>query len=112
MYDRILSCVYANTDLYLREQLIPMLGLVALQHKMNPHSTVEKAVFLFDNAVMHSHILTTVISFSALGILVVLRRLKGVFKNYWFIYRLPEVLVVVIVSTCMSSVSPFHTLRL
>lgn len=81
------------------EQLIPMLGLVSLQHALNPHSTVEKAIFLIDNALTHSHVLTSIISFSALAILVVTRRLKGVFKNYWFIYRLPEVLLVVVFST-------------
>ena len=81
------------------EQLIPMLGLVSLQHTLNPHSTVEKAVFLIDNAFTHTHQLTAVISFSALAILVVLRKFKVAFKKYWWIYRVPEVFLVVVVST-------------
>jgi len=84
------------------EQLIPMLGLVKLQHVLNPQSTLEKFVFLVDNAVTHSHLLTAIISFTALAILVVLRQAKKVFMNYWWIYRLPEVLVVVIISTMLS----------
>jgi MFS superfamily sulfate permease-like transporter len=46
---------------------------------------------------------TFMISFSALGVLVLLRSIKGLFKNYAFIYRLPEVLIVVGVSTCKCS---------
>ncbi|KAI0087124.1 sulfate anion transporter [Irpex rosettiformis] len=84
------------------EQLIPMLGLVQLQHTVNPHSTLEKVVFLFEYAANHAHILTTIISFSALGILLFIRRIKKSFTKHWFIYRLPEVLVVVIVSTILS----------
>ena len=76
-----------------------MLGLVALQHELNPHSTLEKAVFLIDNAFLHTHHLTATISFSALAILVFLRRIKQTFKQYWWIYRIPEVLLVVVIST-------------
>ena len=81
------------------EQLIPMLGLVSLQHALNPHSTLEKLVFLIDNAFMHAHHLTAVVSFGALAILVCLRKIKQCFPKYWFIYRLPEVFLVVVVST-------------
>ncbi|KAI0686700.1 sulfate anion transporter [Cytidiella melzeri] len=84
------------------EQLIPMLGLVQLQHTLNPHSTLEKLIFLIDHAATHAHVLTTVISFGALAILLVLRRLKKVFVKHWWIYRLPEVLLVVVVSTILS----------
>jgi hypothetical protein len=76
-----------------------MLGLVSLQHVLNPHSTLEKLVFLVDNALTHTHYLTATISFSALAILVILRRFKLMFKQYWWIYRIPEVLLVVVVST-------------
>lgn len=83
------------------EQLIPMLGLGQLQHTVNPHSTLEKLLFLVEYTVQHAHVLTATISFSALAILLVIRRIKKSFVNYWFIYRLPEVLVVVIISTSM-----------
>lgn len=76
-----------------------MLGLVGLQHQLNPHSTLEKIVFLVDNAFTHTHKLTAVVSFSALAILVTLRKLKVICKRWWFIYRLPEVFLVVVIST-------------
>ncbi len=76
-----------------------MLGLGQLQHTVNPHSTLEKLLFLVEYTVQHAHVLTATISFSALAILLVIRRIKKSFVNYWFIYRLPEVLVVVIIST-------------
>ncbi len=76
-----------------------MFGLVGLQHVQNPQSTLDKAVFLIDNAFTHAHKLTTIISFSTLLILLVLRNVKVAFKKYWWIYRLPEVLIVVVVST-------------
>ena len=80
-----------------------MLGLVPLQHALNPHSTLEKLVFLIDNAIPHSHHLTAVVSFSALAVLVCLRKFKQLFPKYWFIYRLPEVFLVVVVSTSTCS---------
>ncbi|KAJ3532661.1 hypothetical protein NM688_g7391 [Phlebia brevispora] len=84
------------------EQLIPMFGLTALQHKLNPQSTIEKTVFLVDNALTHMHKTTALISFVALLVLVVLRNVKAAFKKYVWIYRLPEVLVVVVISTLLS----------
>ncbi|KAL1744823.1 sulfate transporter family-domain-containing protein [Schizophyllum fasciatum] len=82
------------------EQLIPMLGLVPLEHTMHPSSTIEKFVFLVRN-VDRLHYLTAIISFSTLLALVALRNLKGRFRKYWFIYRIPEVLLVVVFSTVM-----------
>ncbi|KAK7691301.1 hypothetical protein QCA50_004695 [Cerrena zonata] len=84
------------------EQLIPMFGLTALQHTLNPHSTLEKMVFLVDNVFTHTHRTTAIISFAALLTLVLMRSFKNAFKKYWFIYRIPEVLVVVVVSTILS----------
>lgn len=81
------------------EQLIPMFGLTKLMHELDPETTIQKTVFLLRNVVPHSNYLTTTISFSALFSLVALRSLKARFKNTWYIYRIPEVLVVVIVST-------------
>uniref|UniRef100_A0A8H7Y863 STAS domain-containing protein n=1 Tax=Psilocybe cubensis TaxID=181762 RepID=A0A8H7Y863_PSICU len=83
------------------EQFIPMLGLTALLHSADPETTYDKAIFLIKNAFTHSHVPTTLISFSALFTLVALRSIKNRFKNTWWIYRVPEVLVVVIVSTVL-----------
>lgn len=79
-----------------------MFGLTALQHTLDPETTLDKLIFLIENAFTHLHRPTAIISFSALLALVSLRSFKGGFKKYWFIYRLPEVLVVVVVSTSSS----------
>ena len=88
-----------------------MLGLVGLQHQLNPHSTLEKTLFLIDNAFTHTHQLTAVVSFTALAILVTLRKIKVACKRWWFIYRLPEVFLVVVISTRTSIAiwTPSHT---
>jgi cobalamin biosynthesis protein CobD/CbiB len=78
-----------------------MFGLVALEHTVHPANTIEKLVFLIENAFTHYNRTTTTISFGALLVLVCLRASKTMFQKYWWIYRLPEVLVVVVVSTCM-----------
>ena len=78
-----------------------MFGLTTLQHQLNPQTTLEKFVFLVDNVFAHMHKTTTLISFIALLVLVVLRYVKAAFKKYVWIYRLPEVLLVVVISTRM-----------
>ena len=80
-----------------------MFGLTKLMREVDPQTTLEKATFLFRNVFDNANVLTTTISFSALFTLVALRHLKTYFKNIWYIYRIPEVLVVVIVSTGMLS---------
>ncbi|KAE9403295.1 hypothetical protein BT96DRAFT_493832 [Gymnopus androsaceus JB14] len=85
------------------EQLIPMLGLVPLERILHPSTTVEKFLFLVENMFTNGNPTTAIVSFVALGTLLVLRFLKGIFKKYWFIYRIPEVLVVVVVSTILSA---------
>jgi hypothetical protein len=42
------------------------------------------------------------VSFGALLVLVFMRIFKGYFRNIWWIYRLPEVLIVVVLSTSNS----------
>lgn len=79
-----------------------MFGLTALHHKLNPQSTLEKFMFLVDHVIPYGHRTTTLISFSALLALVAMRSFKGYFKKYWFIYRIPEVFVVVVISTSKS----------
>ena len=100
--------------IYIRnsEQLTPMFGLSKLIRIADPETTLEKFLFLLRNAFTKSNPLTTTISFSALFSLVALRELKNKFKGTWWIYRIPEVLVVVLVSTCAFSQSPFASWRL
>ncbi|KAJ7286961.1 sulfate anion transporter [Mycena rebaudengoi] len=84
------------------EQLVPMFGLSDLMHRVHPESTFDKIVFLVENIIPRANITTTTISFSALGVLLVLRALKASFTKYWFIHRLPEVFIVVVLSTLLS----------
>lgn len=83
-----------------REQLIPMFGLTALRNQVQLHTTLDKLIFIAENVWEHSHKLTMIIGFSALAILLAVRSFKGLFKRYTLIYRLPEVLLVVVFSTC------------
>ncbi|KAK7472325.1 hypothetical protein VKT23_000444 [Stygiomarasmius scandens] len=85
------------------EQLIPMFGLVALERTVHPSTTMEKLLFLIENVFTEYNPVTTIISLSALAALILMRLFKNIFKKYWFIYRIPEVLVVVILSTALSA---------
>ena len=84
-----------------------MFGLTALEHRLAPNSTLEKFVFLFENVWSGMEKTTTMLSFGSLLALICVRSLKGYCKRWWFIYRIPEVLVVVIVSTCRFSLHSF-----
>ncbi|KAJ6491661.1 sulfate anion transporter [Mycena vitilis] len=86
----------------LTEQLVPMFGLSAIMHKVHPESTFDKVVFLLEHIFPNANLRTTIVSFSALAVLVGLRVIKGAFQKYWWIYRLPEVLLVVVVATLLS----------
>ncbi|KAL5504605.1 hypothetical protein ACEPAH_7268 [Sanghuangporus vaninii] len=92
------------------EQFIPMFGLSELEHEFNPETTVDKFLFLIRNVTTHEHRPTTLISFGALAILVFFRYFKSFFRNYWFIYRLPEVLIIVIVSTVLCDIQDWDRL--
>lgn len=81
-----------------------MLGLVPLEHVLHPETTVDKILFLLENGFENFNPITTFISFSALAALILLRIFKSRLTKYWFIHRLPEVLVVVAVSTILSAV--------
>ena len=91
--------VSAVAVVILIEQLIPMFGLTELMHKSHLESTFDKALFLLEHAIPRANVRTTIVSFSALAVLVLLRALKPPLKRYRWIYRLPEVLVVVVLST-------------
>jgi high affinity sulfate transporter 1 len=94
--------VAAIAFIILIEQLIPMLGLTALEHTLKPQTTMEKIYFLVENGFTHSHRLTAFVSACALVSLVVLRMLKASLRRYKWITCVPEVLIVVIVSTILS----------
>jgi Sulfate permease family len=81
------------------EQLFPMFGLTKLHHVGDAETTLDKIHFLFQNVMTKSNRLTAIISFSALFALVAFRYFKNKFKGTWWIYRLPEVLIVVVAST-------------
>jgi len=95
--------VSAVAFIILIEQLIPMLGLVALEHKLNPQTTLEKIIFLVENGFTRTHRPTAFVSTVALAALVMLRMLKASLRRYKWVGRIPEVLIVVIVSTILSN---------
>jgi hypothetical protein len=78
---------------------MPMLGLLALEHEVNPQTTLHKIAFLLEYGFTHFHRPTAILSFSAFFILVAVRNLKVYVKRWPLLYRIPEVLVLVIVST-------------
>ncbi|KAH9915418.1 sulfate anion transporter [Fomitopsis serialis] len=94
--------VTAVAIVILVEQLIPMFGLTALRNEYQLHTTLDKLVFIAENMWTHSHRLTMIIGFGALLILLGIRSFKGFFKRYTLIYRMPEVLLVVVCSTLLS----------
>jgi MFS superfamily sulfate permease-like transporter len=79
-----------------------MFGLSRLMKLQDPHTTVQKFLFLAENVWTHANALSLSISFGALGTLIVFRWFKSHFQKTWWIYRLPEVLIVVAISTIMS----------
>ncbi|VDC07868.1 unnamed protein product [Peniophora sp. CBMAI 1063] len=81
------------------EQLIPMLGLVALEHKVNPETTLQKFLFLVEYGFTHAHKPTVLLSFISFAILVAIRNLKRFVSHIPILYRMPEVLLVVLGST-------------
>ena len=89
---------YLNASRSISEQLIPMFGLTKLHHVADPETTLDKLLFLI-NAIYSSDRLTTIISFTALFALIAMRSFKDRYKSIWWIYSLPEVFLVVVVST-------------
>jgi hypothetical protein len=76
-----------------------MLGLTALEHTVNPQTTLEKIFFLVEHGFTRSHRPTFFISACALVALVMLRLLKASLRRFKWVAGVPEVLIVVIVST-------------
>jgi hypothetical protein len=76
-----------------------MLGLTALEHKVKPETTLEKIFFLVEYGFTKSHSLTAFVSACALVALVTLRLIKASLHRFKWIARIPEVLIVVIIST-------------
>lgn len=75
-----------------------MLGLTAIEHIVNPETTLDKVGFLFNHVLSHTHRTSACVSGGALIALILLRYLK---RHFHYIRRLPEVFVVVAISTCM-----------
>ncbi|CAE6443717.1 unnamed protein product [Rhizoctonia solani] len=88
------------------EQLIPMLGLVKLEHSIKPVpvTTVDKFLFIVENAGTHAHWLTAVISFATLvallGTRAVKRRLAKREGWHWVRF-VPEVFLAVVIATVL-----------
>lgn len=80
-----------------------------LPKDVHVHSTIDKIVFLFNN-INSSHKQTALVGFSALFVLVTLRKLKHAFvPMHKMVQYLPEILVVVLASTWLSFLFDFHS---
>lgn len=86
------------------EQLIPLLGLSALEREMHLSSAppIEKLIFVIQN-VHNTHRLTACISLVAFCLLILAKIYKPrVSKRMPWVTFVPEVLIVVAVATCKS----------
>ena len=83
-----------------------MLGLTALEHTLKPETTLEKIFFLIEHGFTQTHSPTAFVSACALVSLVVLRMFKVSLRRYKWLTYIPEVLIVVIVSTSAFCVLP------
>jgi MFS superfamily sulfate permease-like transporter len=81
-----------------------MFGLVGLEEKYNLHTTVDKIEFLVRN-LPNLHLPTTVIAFSTLALLVLIRQFKRyASKQFKWTYLVPEVFIAVGLSTMLCSI--------
>ncbi|EUC62398.1 sulfate anion transporter [Rhizoctonia solani AG-3 Rhs1AP] len=88
------------------EQLIPMLGLAKLEHSLKPVpvTTVEKFLFIVENAGTHSHWLTATISFGTLVLLLSVRAIKRRLakrEGWKWVKFIPEVFLAVVIATVL-----------
>jgi MFS superfamily sulfate permease-like transporter len=81
-----------------------MFGLVSLEEKYNPHTTVDKIEFLVRN-LGNMHHPTSVIAFTTLALLVLVRQFKRrAAMRFKWTYLIPEVLITVGLSTLFCSI--------
>ena len=81
-----------------------MFGLVGLEEKYNPHTTIDKIEFLVLN-LPNMHQPTAVVAFGTLALLILVRALKRhVAKRLKWTYLVPEVLIAVGLSTLLCSI--------
>ena len=66
---------------------------------MNPESTLQKFLFLVEYGFTHAHKPTVILSFASFALLVAIRNLKRFVSHIPILYRMPEVLLVVLGST-------------
>ncbi|QRV98356.1 sulfate anion transporter [Ceratobasidium sp. AG-Ba] len=97
------------------EQLIPMLGLAHLEHSIKPVpvTTLDKFLFIVENAKSHTHWLTASVSFGTLVLLLGARALKKRLaargEGWVWIKFLPEVFLAVVVATFLCDAFDWDT---
>lgn len=86
-------------------QMYPMLGLSeVLESSSDINTTLDKFIFLLEN-LTHTHKLTAIVSFVSLASLFGFRILKTqASKKYRWLRLFPDVLVVVIIGTLLTSI--------
>jgi MFS superfamily sulfate permease-like transporter len=85
------------------EQIIPMIGLAALERTVNPTTTPDKVAFILDNLGSVNKP-TAILSVTTLFILIAARTIKRKFTaNHHWVYFIPEIFLTVVISTLLSS---------
>jgi len=88
-----------------------MLALTTPEYKLKLETTLEQIFFLVEHGFTQAHQLTALVSACALVSLVVLRMLKVSLRRYKWITYIPEVLIVVIISTSAFCILPLPVLQ-
>lgn len=86
------------------EQMIPMLGLAHLEHSITPVpvTTLDKFLFIVENAGTHTHWLTATVSFGTLVLLLGARMVKRRLAKrpgWEWVKFVPEVFLAVVIAT-------------
>jgi MFS superfamily sulfate permease-like transporter len=87
--------------------MIPMLGLAHLEHSITPVpvTTLDKFLFIIENAEAHTHWLTAAVSFGTLVLLLGTRMVKrrlSTRPGWEWAKFVPEVFLGVVIATCES----------
>lgn len=98
--------ITAVAGVILIEQLLPMLGLSALEARYGDidDTAVDKLVFVLSN-LKNTHVLTATLSISAVAILLIVKNIKKrLVKRYPVVQFIPEILIVVVGYTILTDV--------
>ncbi|KAG8862610.1 hypothetical protein FRB96_001169 [Tulasnella sp. 330] len=84
-------------------QFIPVLGLTKLASEVNPETSIDKLLFLIENAWTKSHPLTSAISLGAVSFIFIARIIKVKARpRFPAIFYVPEIFFLIVFTTILS----------